>query len=147
SMLPKQHLCTKCGKFHPVICEESPFGRAAKDEEIGHLQTALRAATERAEAAERERDEARKCLREAGDEMRARWNAINESLAENRALAAQLRAARRALQRPDIMNGEAIRLALAALTSLPAAEPRPDYRYPKDLARRHGELTSKSFTA
>jgi hypothetical protein len=45
----------------------------------------------------RELAEARGRLAEAGDEMRARWNAINESLAENRALLAQLEAAREAL--------------------------------------------------
>lgn len=40
----------------------------------------------------RERDEARRFLKEAGDEMRARWNAINESLAENRRLQGALEA-------------------------------------------------------
>jgi DNA repair exonuclease SbcCD ATPase subunit len=47
---------------------------------------------------ERERDAARKYLADAGEEMRARWHAINESLAENRALATQLTVAREALE-------------------------------------------------
>lgn len=45
--------------------------------------------------AEKERDTARRFVAEAGDEMRARWNALNESLAENRTLHAALATAER----------------------------------------------------
>jgi hypothetical protein len=58
----------------------------------------LAAARQRIGELERERDAARKYLADAGEEMRARWHAINESLAENRALATQLTVAREALE-------------------------------------------------
>jgi len=71
-----------------------------------------------------ERDEARRFLREAGDEMRARWNAINESLATNRALQATADRYRGALADVRALGGvgTAAQIARRALadTSPPA---------------------------
>jgi hypothetical protein len=41
SMWPKMHLCEKCGKFHPVVCDESPFGRRAARAKLDEARAQL----------------------------------------------------------------------------------------------------------
>jgi hypothetical protein len=116
-------------------------GKAADlERDLTEARTAL--ASKEAELAT-----ARKYLAEAGDEMRRRWNALNESLAENRALEARLAVTVGALERlgrepcafdgsyancweaieaDDIDAGEGI--PCARCVSLQALESLPDAR-------------------